>query len=320
MAVYTEVSEAELRHHLAAYDIGELRGYAGIKAGVENSNYRLDTSAGRFILTIYEKRVAPADLPFFLGLMRHLAMHGQPCPLPVEGRDGHALRELKGKPAAIVTFLDGREAEAVTPAHCEGLGEALAALHGAGSGFTVRRANALSFAGWHALLAGCRGKADSVERGLEREIETELADLARLWPEDLPEGVIHADLFPDNVFFAGPRVTGLIDFYFACNDLLAYDVAICLNAWCFEADGAFSLARSRALLRGYNRLRPLSRAETAALPVLCRGSALRFLMTRLYDWLHQVEGALVQPKDPVEYLRKMRFHRHVAGAGDYGAA
>ncbi|MDX6751067.1 homoserine kinase [Geminicoccaceae bacterium 1502E] len=318
MAVYTDVTTAELRDFLAGYDLGEPLALHGIQEGVENSNFRLETTLGRYILTIYEKRVHPEDLPFFLGLMGHLAEHGLPCPLPVHGHDGEALRRLKGKPAAIVTFLDGRGPRRLTVPHCRAVGGALAAMHLAGAGFRIRRENALSLPGWQALFEGCRGKADRVAPGLEAEIAAELESLADAWPSDLPAGVIHADLFPDNVFFHGDRVTGLIDFYFACNDLYAYDVAICLNAWCFEADGAFNITKARALLQGYQARRPLSPAEIAALPVLARGSALRFLMTRLYDWLHQVEGALVRPKDPQEYLQKMRFHREIAGPAAYG--
>ena len=251
-------------------------------------------------------------------MMEHLAQRGLPCPLPVHGRDGQALRRLMGKPAAVVSFLEGRWPRRITVERAGALGETLAALHLAGSDFPLARPNALSFAGWRALFEGCRGKADQVEPGLDAEIEGELDHLARAWPEDLPAGVIHADLFPDNVFFAGDRVTGIIDFYFACNDLLAYDLAICLNAWCFEHDGSFNLTKARALLQGYRRRRPLAAAELAALPVLARGSALRFLMTRLYDWLHQVEGAMVKPKDPREFLRKLRFHQGVTGPEAYG--
>ncbi len=318
MAVYTEVGDEALRGFLEAYDLGEARGLVPIAEGVENSNYRLQTTLGRFILTVYERRVDPQDLPFFLGLMQHLAQHGLPCPLPVQGKDGAVLRRLGGKPAAIVTFLDGRWPRRGSVARCRALGEVLAALHLAGRGFALRRANALSIKGWRTLFEGCRGKADRVAEGLEREIDRELRELAAAWPEHLPDGVIHADLFPDNVFFEADRVTGVIDFYFACNDFLAYDLAICLNAWCFEDDIAFNITKARALLEGYQSRRNLSSAETTALPILARGSALRFLMTRLYDWLHRVDGALVQPKDPLEYLGKLRFHRGIRGCEAYG--
>ena len=318
MAVYTQVARDELRAFLAGYDLGELQGCEGISEGVENSNFHLATGRGRFILTIYEKRVDPADLPFFLGLMEHLAERGLPCPLPVHARDGRALRRLADKPAAIVSRLDGQWPRRILIEHCAAVGEALAALHLAAGDFALSRANALSFAGWRTLFEGCRGRADEIEPGLAREIGRELEDLARCWPRGLPAGVIHADLFQDNVFFAGERLSGIIDFYFACNDLLAYDLAICLNAWCFEPDHSLNITKARVLLQGYRRRRSLSADEIAALPVLARGSALRFLMTRLYDWLHRVEGAKVVPKDPREFLRKLRFHRGVSGPSAYG--
>ncbi len=310
MAVYTQITEDELGAFVAGYDLGGLVRFSGIQAGVENSNFLLETGRGRRILTIYEKRVDPADLPFFLGLMGHLAERGVPCPLPVSDREGQALRRLKGKPAAVVSFLEGRSPGRVTVERCAAVGGALAGLHLAGEGFAVRRANALALPGWRRLFEACRGKADAaVEPGLEAEIAAEIDLLAAAWPSGLPGGVIHADLFPDNVLFEGDRVTGVIDFYFACDDLLAYDLAICLNAWCFEPDLSFNVTKARALTGGYRARRPLDPAEVAALPVLARGAALRFLMTRLYDWLNQVEGALVRPKDPREYLRKLRFHR-----------
>ncbi len=318
MAVYTEVEPGELRRFLAAYDLGELVALVGIREGVENTNFRLETTLGRFILTIYEKRVDPADLPFFLGLMLHLAEHGLPCPLPVRGRDGQMLRRLAGKPAAIVSFLEGRSVRRIEPAHCAAVGGALAALHLAGRGFALRRANALGPAGWRRLLEATGKRAEEVAPGLAAELEAELEALERSWPAGLPGGVIHADLFPDNVFFEGERVSGLIDFYFACDDLLAYDLAICLNAWCFESDGAFNVTKARALLVGYRARRALLPEEIAALPILARGAALRFLATRLYDWLHRVPGALVKPKDPLEYLAKLRFHRSVEGPAAYG--
>jgi len=318
MAVYTEVSDEELSAFVAQYDLGALLSCKGIAEGVENSNFLLVTESGPYILTLYEKRTRREDLPFFLGLMEHLSEHGVDCPLPVHARDGVALRELCGRPAVIVTFLKGMWPRRIVPQHCAQLGEALATLHLAGAGFTMRRANALSLAGWQELFAKCAARADEVRPGLRDTLAAELDDLAAHWPADLPAGVIHADLFPDNVFFSGERLSGLIDFYFACNDALAYDVAICMNAWCFEADGSFNATKARLLLTNYQRVRPLSPAELAALPRLCRGSAVRFLLTRLYDWLNHPPGAFVRPKDPLEYLRKLRFHQTVRGIGDYG--
>jgi homoserine kinase type II len=252
--------------------------------------------------------------------MEHLAGNGLACPTPLRGRDGVALRSLCGRPAAIITFLDGMWPRRIQPYHCAGVGSALAKLHLAGSSFAMSRPNNLSLAGWHTLFVSIGERADEVRPGLADELAGEFAEIERLWPADLPSGVIHADLFPDNVFFRSEQVSGLIDFYFACNDFLAYDIAICLNAWCFESDGGFNVTKARLLLSNYRAVRPISAAELAALPLLARGSALRFLLTRLYDWLNQPPGAMVRPKDPLEYLQKLRFHRSVGGPGDYGLA
>ena len=292
--------------------------FRGIAEGVENSNFSLRTSTGDFILTLYERRVEPADLPWFLGLMRHLAAHGITCPTPVAGRDGEALRQLCGRYAAITTFLPGVWPRRVQQAHCAQVGGALARLHLAGTGFKPQRRNALGPAAWPLLLERCRKDADGVSPGLSAELDDAATAIVAAWPHGLPTGHIHADLFPDNVFFLGGTLSGLIDFYFACTDILAYDIAVCLNAWCFEADFTFNVTRARALLRGYAAMRPLSDAEQAALPVLAQGAALRFLLTRLYDWLNTPQGALVVRKSPVEYLRRLRFHLAAKDAHDYG--
>jgi homoserine kinase type II len=318
MAVYTDVGVEELAAFLGAYELGELLAYKGIAEGVENSNFLLHTSRGYYILTLYEKRVAATDLPFFLGLMEHLAARGLTCPQPVKNRAGETLGRLAGRPAAIVTFLDGMWIRRPSATHCAGLGRALAELHLAGGDFAMTRANALSVAGWRALHETAKDRADGVQGGLAAAIAAELDLLAGAWPGDLPQGVIHADLFPDNVFFLGDRLSGLIDFYFACTDTLAYDVAICLNAWCFEPDHAYNVTKGRALLQAYAARRALSDAERAALPLLARGAATRFLLTRLVDWLNVPAGALVKPKDPLEYYRKLRFHQAVKSVRDYG--
>ena len=318
MAVYTEVSDEELSAFLATYDIGTVLSYKGIAEGVENTNYFLHTTSGSYILTLYEKRVREADLPFFLKLMQHLAARGLNCPLPVQNRAGSALGRVSGRPAAIITFLDGIAIRRPTAAHCGALGRALAQLHLAGEGFPMTRPNALSLEGWPPLFAAAEARADTVARGLAERTRRELDFLHTAWPGDLPQGVIHADLFTDNVFFIGPEVSGLIDFYFACTDALVYDLAICLNAWCFEPDASFNLTKGRALIAGYQSVRRLRADEIEALPVLCRGSALRFMLTRLVDWLNVPPGALVKPKDPLEYDRKLAFHRHVRSAAEYG--
>jgi homoserine kinase type II len=320
MAVYTEVDDEALEQFLTEYDIGSLESYKGIAEGVENSNFMISTSSGPYILTLYEKRVNPDDLPFFLGLMDHLASKGLACPTPLRGRDGKALRTLCGRPAAIVTFLRGMWPRRITTAHCSQLGEALAQMHVAGADFSLSRANALSVEGWRPLFEQARSGADGVAPGLATLVEDHLSDLEARWPQDLPRGVIHADAFPDNVFYLHDQFSGLIDFYFACNDILAYDLAICLNAWCFEPDRSFNATKARALLASYQKVRPLSEAELGALPLLCRGAAMRFLLTRLYDWLNTPPGAFVKPKDPMEYVHKLRFHAAVKGPGAYGIA
>jgi homoserine kinase type II len=319
MAVYTDVAADELAAFLAHYDIGGLLSYKGIAEGVENSNFLLHTSSGSFILTLYEKRVALGDLPFFLGLMTHLAMHGINCPQPLKNKNGEALSTLAGRPAAIINFLEGIWPRKPTASHCAGVGQALAKMHLAGRDFAMSRANALSVSSWRPLFEQAAARADEVQHGLRAFISDELDYLeSGVWPDKLPLGVIHADLFPDNVFFLGDELSGIIDFTFACNDMLAYDVAICLNAWCFESDCSFNVTKARALLNAYERERALTEAEQNALPLLARGSALRFLLTRLVDFLNVPAGALVRPKDPLEYARKLRFHQGVASMRDYG--
>jgi len=320
LAVYTDITEDDLRNFLTQYDVGSLTSYKGIAEGVENSNFLLHTTRDPLILTLYEKRVEKNDLPFFLGLMQHLAAKGLSCPLPLPRKDGALLGELSGRPAALISFLEGMWLRKPEAKHCREVGKALAAMHLAGEGFEIKRPNALSVEGWKVLWDKAEARADEVEKGLKDEIRPEIDYLAAHWPKDLPAGVIHADLFQDNVFFLGDDLSGLIDFYFACNDLLAYDVSICLNAWCFEKDGAYNVTKGKALLEGYQSVRPLGEAELEALPLLARGSALRFFLTRLYDWLTTPEGALVVKKDPLEYLRKLRFHRSIATVAEYGLA
>jgi homoserine kinase type II len=320
MAVYTDVAADELAEFLSRYAIGELLSYKGIAEGVENSNFLLHTTTGSFFLTLYEKRVAVQDLPFFLGLMAHLAGHGIVCPQPVKARDGQTLGTLAGRPAAIIDFLEGVWPRKPNAAHCAGVGGALAKLHLAGRDFGMKRANALSVSGWRPLFDQAASRADTLQHGLRALMGAELDHLEKSWPRHLPEGVIHADLFPDNVLFLGDRLSGLIDFYFACNDILVYDVAICLNAWCFENDHSFNVTKARAFLNAYGRERQLSAAEQAALPLLARGAALRILLTRLVDWFNVPPGAMVKPKDPLEYVRKLRFQQGVASMRDYGVA
>lgn len=318
MAVYTDVSADDLSEFLRRYDIGELLSYKGIAEGVENSNFLVHTGAGNYILTLYEKRVAEGDLPFFLGLMEHLAARGLTCPQPVKDRMGGMLGRIAGRPAAMVTFLEGMWIRKPNAKHCAAVGEALARLHLAARDFPMERPNALSVEGWRPLYEHAGPRGDDVQPGLCNEIAKELGVLEKNWPRNLPAGVIHADLFPDNVFFLGDELSGLIDFYFACTDTLAYDVAICLNCWCFEPDHSYNVTKGRALLNAYTKVRALSDQERQALPMLARGAAMRFLLTRLVDWLAVPAGALVKPKDPLEYFRKLRFHQAVKSVSEYG--
>ncbi len=320
MAVYTEVSDEDLAAFAKNYDFGEILSAKGIAEGVENSNYLLQTAKGPYILTLYERRVEPKQLPFFLGLMEHLARSNVQCPVPLKGRDGEALRTLCGRPAAVISFLSGLWPRRVTAEHCAELGAALAGLHQAGMSYEGKRANSLSVDGWLFLLSRIAPQdAENIERGLNDLLTEELFAISKAWPKaGLPTGIIHADLFPDNVFFQHGKCSGLIDFYFACNDLLAYDIAICLNAWCFESDGSFNITKAKRLFAAYQAVRPLEPAEKAALPILARGAAMRFLLTRLFDWVNTPAGAMVKPKDPREYLLKLNFHRRVSDLGAYG--
>ncbi len=309
MAVYTHITDSDLTTFLADYDLGRLRACKGIAEGVENSNFLVDTDRARFILTLYERRVEAADLPYFLELMRHLAAKGFPSPLPQRDRTGQMLKTLQGKPAAMVSFLPGVSVSAPSPTHCRELGGGLARMHAASRDFAGSRPNSLGQASWAGLFAPHTADAEALQPGLAAKIAKDLSAVADLWPSGLPEGVIHADLFPDNAFFIEDTFSAVIDFYFACNDIIVYDLAVCLNSWCHTADGSLSLPHAQAMIDGYETHRQLSDAEVAALPVLARGAALRFFLTRLIDWGSTPAGALVRPKDPLEYAAKLDFHR-----------
>lgn len=309
MAVYTDITDEELADFLAGYDLGAATAFKGIAEGVENSNFLLETDTGRFILTIYERRVVPEELPYFLGLMSWLADHDFPSARAVPDRRGETLNTLRGKPAAIAEFLTGLSVRRPTVAHCREAGEGLARLHLAAADYPGRRVNDLGQSAWAPMFARLTADADGLKPGLATVIERDLAAFEAGWPRDLPSGTIHADLFPDNVFFRDGRFAAAIDFYFACDDAFAYDLAIMLNAWCFEPDGSFNATASAAMLAGYQSVRPLSDAERAALPMLAHGAAMRFFLTRLNDWGATPAGALVRPKDPLEYERKLAVHR-----------
>jgi len=317
MAVYTQVDDQMLAAFLAKYDVGDAVSFKGIAEGVENSNYLLATTKAQYILTLYERRANLADLPYFLDMMEHLAQKGLPAPLPIKDKSGAALQTLAGRPACMISFLQGVSVDHMSENHCAELGATLALMHNALSDYPVNRENELSLTGWVDLFAKLKNKVDDVLPGVCDLIETEIAFLQENWPSDLPEGTIHADLFPDNVLFTGEKITGLIDFYFGCTDILAYDLAICINAWCFNDDHVFEAKNAKRLLEMYDIHRRLTPAEQDALPILCRGAALRFLLTRLYDWLHPVEGAVVRPKDPADYVKRLKFHQSVKDTANY---
>lgn len=314
MAVYTPIPPDTLLAFLAEYDLGALIRCEGIAEGVENTNYLLETERCRAILTLYEKRVREEELPWFLGLMNHLAARGLKCPVPVAARDGVALRRLMARPAAITTFLPGRPAGTITRACCDALGRSLARFHLLGQGYEARRPNGLGPGSWQGLLDSCEGAGDRISPGLTSSLQNALGHVLSSWPRagSLPAGQIHADLFPDNVFFEGGEISGLIDFYFACTDDFAYDLAICLNAWCFPDEATADPALIRAMLTGYRAVRALSPAEEKALPVLVQGAALRFLLTRLYDWINTPDDAFVTRKDPLAYYRRLGIWRQNA--------
>ena len=317
MAVYTKVDDQTLAEFLDKYDAGQATSFKGIAEGVENSNYLLSTTKEQYILTLYEKRANPEDLPYFLNMMEHIADKGLPSPRPIRDRSGKALQTLSEKPACLISFLSGVSVDQTSDAHCAAAGEALALMHNALSDFPETRANDLSLSGWKNLIENTLKKADSVSQGLSDFISEEFTYLEANWPDGLPSGTIHADLFPDNVLFTGHKVTGIIDFYFGCTDALAYDLAICVNAWCFDENHRFVPSRAKRLIEMYDTHRSLTPAELEVFPILCRGAALRFLLTRLYDWLNPVEGAVVNPKDPLDYKKRIEFHRSVKDTASY---
>ncbi len=329
MAVYTFLEEEEIADFLTRYQVGTLVSAKGIAEGVENTNYLLTTeqpstsgvNEQHYILTLYEKRVKEEDLPFFIALMQHLAERGVQVPRPIKDRQGQDLQSLGGRKALLTSFLNGLCKRRPQAEHCRQLGSNLAQLHLACKDFEGMRPNALNPQGWQKLVDQCASKANTVKTGLSDMIVEEIAYLTHHWPEQQPDlsfGTCHADLFPDNVFFLKDQLSGLIDFYFACTDFHAYDLAICLNSWCFEKDYSFNLTKAKAMIEGYQSMRPLTKTEQTYFCLFARGAAFRFLMTRLYDWLNTPADALVTPHDPLVFYHYLQFHRHVVGKQDYG--
>ena len=310
MAVYTRVSAELLAEFVRGYDIGTPISFKGIAEGVENSNYFLETTTGRYFLTLYEKRVVEDELPYFIALMTHLADKGLPVPRPISDRRGVVLQRLAGRPACLIEFLAGVSVSEPEPEACHAAGDALGRMHAALADFPLERPNALGPAAWRELGASCLARADQLPGGIGPLIASELAEIANHWPERLPRATIHADLFPDNLMFSGPAVSALIDFYFACTEIRAYDLAVMHGSWCFDADGnGYHADRAAALIAGYRSAHPLLADEVAAFGWLCRGAALRFLLTRAVDWLDTPPNALVTRKDPLAFARRLEWYR-----------
>ncbi len=324
MAVFTQVAIEELNHFLSQYNIGELYGYEEIKEGRENTNYVLltkkysNSQPKKYILTLYEKRVKQQDLPYFIALLEHLNRNNVPCPIPVYARDGKVLQRLCGKTAVIMSFLPGLCSSDKSVTDCESLGKAVAKMHVSCLDFHLYRTNDMSLKSWIHLANITQEYAHALRPGLYNILKSEINYLLKNWPSNLPTGIIHADLFPDNVFFLNSQISGLFDFYFACNDFLVYDLAICINAWCFETDYSFNINKTKALLIGYQQFRSLNNAEISAIPVLVRGSAMRFLLTRLYDKYTYNSNTNVTPKNPIDYLYRLQFHQNSEGLEAYG--
>ena len=323
MAVYTDLKKEEVVTFLSLYNIGSLVSFSGITEGIENSNYHLKTSTNDFILTLFEKRTDKNDLPFFINIMMYLNEREFKCPKPIVDNKGGYLQRLSGKPALIVNFLEGKSKTELTIQDIFTVGSTMAKMHVCSKNYNMKRKNSLSILGWEELLYKCdtsisKTILNEIEPRIIEEIRHSLDFCKNNWPKNLPKGFIHADMFPDNVFFKNNKISGVIDFYFSCTDILVYDLAIAVNAWCFDNDEIFNKNKFKSLIDGYQSIRKLSKEELFYLPLLSQAAALRFLLTRIYDWAHTPKNANVIPKNPKEYIQKMRFHETISNNKNYG--
>ena len=318
MAVYTDISQDDLDQFLSLYEIESIKSFSGIREGVENSNYLLIGENNKYILTIFEKRTSEKDLPYFFQLMNHLKDNQIKCPEVIKDRNNNFSNLLKNKHTAITTFLEGRSLEQIKPAHCAELGSAVAKFHNASSKLKIHRENKLGFQKLGKLVSAIDDLSDSIDKSTVELIHKEYDLLSREISLEIPSGIVHADLFPDNVFFHDNKLSGIIDFYFSCNDFYAYEIAICLNAWCFEQNNEFNISKAKSLLSSYNSYKKFSNTELECLPLLARASALRYLLTRLIDFHIHKDSDLIMKKDPNEYLQKLKFHQTVQKSGEYG--
>jgi len=317
VAVFTKLNDNDFTSILRLYDIGELVSFEGISEGVENTNYKLTTSKNTYILTIYEKRVRAEDLPFFMSLMVELNRVSFPCPEPIVDKNGVIINKINDKNFTIVSFLNGKWPKAIGNDEVIEAGKILAQLHKASRNFDLARENNMGSLFWLDTYSKVKDQAEEHFKDLKPAIEKGF-ELIKKWPRQLPSGVIHGDFFPDNVLFNGNKISGVIDFYMACNDSFAYEIAIVLNAWCFEKNYEFNITKAKLFLSSYNDIRPLDKAELEFLPVLCVGASLRFLSTRLYDFFNRKKDALVNVKDPREYIEKLKFHLQIKSHFEYG--
>ena len=311
MAVYSPISENELLVFLKQYDIGSLKKFEGILEGIENTNYKIITTQNIYILTIFEKRVNLKDLPFFIKLKNHLVKKKFSCPQPIINKTGKIINTLNGKSSILISYLEGTQVDIVSNHHCEQVGKVLSSLHKYTLDFTEKRINDMNYTQWQSIFLKCQSTNITKYKNLIPFIKKELEFLKKRWPNNLPKGIIHADVFQDNVFFINNQFSGLIDFYFACNDFLAYDIALTINAWCFNNQSNFIQKRFISFIKGYQDQRMLSDKEKKSLSILLRGAAMRILLTRLHDQLFHPEGAFVKPKDPQEYLKILQFHQNI---------
>ena len=320
MAVYTKLSENNLKDFFSKYNLGKLLKFKGIQEGIENSNYFVKTDSGKFILTVYEKRVEEKDLPFFMGLMKNIFNENFPSPEPIINKNGNYITEIFEKKAAVVSFLEGTSKKNLTPGNCHEVGIYTAKLHMITKNLNIKRTNRLSVNSWRLIYRKIQRDCSKIYPDLTKIIERNLEVIEDKWPKNIPRGIIHADLFPDNIFFKGSKLTGIIDFYFSCYDFYALEIAICLNALCFEGKNknlSFNVTKAKKFIDGYSSIRKLTEEEKESLKILCHGAAMRFLLTRVFDYLNLTEDALVKIKDPVEYLKRLEFHNSVKNYQDY---
>ena len=320
MAIYTKLSENNLKEFFLKYNLGKLLNYKGIQEGIENTNYFIQTDKGKFILTVYEKRVEEKDLPFFMGLMKNLFDANFPSPEPIINKNGNYITEISGKKAAVVSFLDGSAKKNLNPNDCHKVGIQAAKLHLITKNLIGKRENKLSVNSWRKIYKKVQKDCSRIHLNLTQIIEKNLDEIENNWPKNIPSGIIHADLFPDNIFFKDDKLTGIIDFYFSCYDFYVFEIAICLNALCFEGQKenlSFNVTKAKKFIDGYSSIKKLTEEEKKSLKILCQGAAMRFLLTRVFDYLNLTDGALVKIKDPIEYLKRLEFHNSVKDYKDY---